>query len=714
MKKIIALLTFFLIIYAGPAVVHPAQARKTAEVGDYLVYLPLLSKPIPPTWLGPDGGKIVSMAIDPIHPDTLYAGTWGAGVFKTTNGGGQWYPVNTGLDYAYIWSLAVNPLQPDIIYAGTDRGKLYKSTNGGASWFLSSNGIQDKAIVYDIVIDPVNPNRVYISTRGISNNGGPPWNGVVYLSSDGGVNWQVSLKNVPGPWQQDWAYSLAIHPTSPNIIFAATHEYGIYRSDDYGYNWYSVNGGLVDFSTRDLVIDPRYSPFTAYAGFWHADGAEINPSNVLKSTDGGFNWLPTNTSIRGVKVYRMSIDRNRADTLYLATQSSQGILKSANGGGEWLPSGLQGLITWDILINPQNSQILYSGTDADGMYRSSDAGASWSHAQKGLTNISATSLVTLPGNENTLYASTLGKGVYKTSDYGDIWNAYNVGLVDLSIFILVQHPTNPDLVYALTNASGLFSTDISLSNGWTASNAGLPITTAPVSAFEETHPFAQAPIPDEEVLGAIVNPEMNIASTAYQPLLCMSFAPSNPNTVYLGTASAGIYKSSNGASSWTYTGLTGKSIWSIAVDPTNANKVYAAINVPGGVKVSQDGGGSWQDLPVGTLEVYALAFSSSTPPSLYAGTSQGLYQWVSGSGWIYRGLADRKVTALTARSTSPQVVYVGTDKGAYTYDEATGIWVNGPTELAGLTIKAINFDLNNRIKGYFSTNTQGILLAQIR
>jgi ligand-binding sensor domain-containing protein len=113
------------------------------------------------------------------------------------------------------------------------------------------------------------------------------------------------------------------------------------------------------------------------------------------------------------------------------------------------------------------------------------------------------------------------------------------------------------------------------------------------------------------------------------------------------------------------------------------------------------------------LEVYALAFSSSAPAGLYAGTSSGLFQWVNGTGWVNRGLTGIKVTALAARSISPNYLYVGTEQGTYTFVEGSSAWMNGPTELSNRTIQAINFDLNDPMKGYFSTNTQGILLAQI-
>ena len=713
MKKFITLIVFGLIIFIGHSFNHPVQAKTPAAVGDYVSHLPLVAKPIPPTWLGPDGGKIVSMALDPTHPDTVYAGTWGAGVFKTTNGGEMWYPINTGLNNSFIWSLAVNPLQSNVVYAGTDRDKLYKSVNGGASWFQSSNGIQEKAIVYDILIDPTNPDRVYVATRGISNNGNPPWNGIVYRSLDSGASWRAVLSDLPSLYQQDWAYGLAINPTSPKNIYAAMHETGIFHSDDYGISWYSANNGIPTEggdirSTRDILIDTSHSPFYAYAGFWHGNG-------VYKSTDGASTWISANNNIAGVKIYRMTLDPNHPNPIYLSTQNNPGvgIFKSTDGGNTWSQSGLPTLIIWDVLVNPQNSQVLYTGTDANGVYKSIDAGSSWFHAQRGLTNISTTGVVTLSGDPKTLYVGTMGKGVYKTTDYGATWNEYNLNLGDLSIRALVQHPTTRNLVYALSNASGLFSTNISLGNGWTAVNGGLPVTSSPVSAFEKPHPFAGAPFPDEDVSDSVLKPETKIASATYNPLLSISFAPSNPNIAYLGTSGAGVYKSTNGAAAWASAGLTGQSIWSLAVDPTDSDKVYAAVNEAGGVKVSQDGGSFWQDLSIGTLEVYALAFSSAAPASLYAGTSGGLYQWVEGTGWVNRGLAGVKVTALATRSISPNFLYVGTEQGAYTFVEGSGTWMNGPTELSNLTIQAINFDLNEPLKGYFSTNTQGILLAQI-
>ena len=68
---------------------------------------------------------------------TLYAGIYGtydSGVFKSTNGGGNWSPVNTGLTNTYVYDLAIDPAMPTTLYAGTWGGGVFKSTNGGANW----------------------------------------------------------------------------------------------------------------------------------------------------------------------------------------------------------------------------------------------------------------------------------------------------------------------------------------------------------------------------------------------------------------------------------------------------------------------------------------------------------------------------------------------------------------------------------------------------
>src|SRR5438874_32924 len=93
------------------------------------------------TSIGPQGGSIKALAIDPMTPATLYAGT-NAGVFKSTDGGGSWSAINTSLpSVKYVLALAIDPLTPATLYAGIDIYGVFKSTDGGGSWSAVNTGL---------------------------------------------------------------------------------------------------------------------------------------------------------------------------------------------------------------------------------------------------------------------------------------------------------------------------------------------------------------------------------------------------------------------------------------------------------------------------------------------------------------------------------------------------------------------------------------------
>src|SRR5437762_1254015 len=99
-------------------------------------------------------GTVNAIAIDPQTPTTLYAGTLGGGVFKSSNGGGSWTAINTGLTNLALRALAIDPQTPATVYAGTDGGNVFKSTNGGGNWTSIPTGAFG---VYALAIDPQTP-----------------------------------------------------------------------------------------------------------------------------------------------------------------------------------------------------------------------------------------------------------------------------------------------------------------------------------------------------------------------------------------------------------------------------------------------------------------------------------------------------------------------------------------------------------------------------
>ena len=114
--------------------------RKVLLIG--LLTLLLASQAIPVsagfnvwTSIGPEGGNVSALAIDPATPATLYAGTSG-GVFKSTDGGANWSAVNTGLTATNIQALAIDPATPTTLYAGTWGGGVFSIQQGGVKIYL--------------------------------------------------------------------------------------------------------------------------------------------------------------------------------------------------------------------------------------------------------------------------------------------------------------------------------------------------------------------------------------------------------------------------------------------------------------------------------------------------------------------------------------------------------------------------------------------------
>jgi photosystem II stability/assembly factor-like uncharacterized protein len=698
MKKFTAVLCASFIIFTVVVGGGHSLAVGLEGEGDYQVYLPLALYDETNAWIGPDGGTVVSVVFDPQNPDTVYAGTYGGGVFKSLNGGDTWQAANQGLGNRYVLSLAVDPQNPEVIYAGTYKGKMYKSVDGGSSWFYSSEGIQPEAIVYTIAIDPTNTDLIYIGTRGISNNGGAPWRGIVYRSNDGGATWVPRLENIAGPSEQDWVYSIVVHPNAPNNVYVASHEHGAYHSDSWGGEWKGINEGIKDGSGRAILVDPQSTdPAGLYMGVWHGAG-------VYKSVDGGDNWILFDNGVTGAKVYSMAVDPSQSTTLYLST-FNMGVMKTTNGGGEWFGSGLRGDGIFTVAVNPEGSQVLFSGTAGDGLYGSIDGGDNWEHSQQGLMASSVTSLLVSADDSDELYASIYGGGVWESVDRGETWNEENTGLVDKFVHGLSMQPAEPKVLYALTNSAGLFRRDFEMGAEWEPSSTGLPAPTGMQSMNDLFRAY-----PGWEVLDEQLPSGVRSISSDFVPLLTMMFAPSNANIAYIGTAGAGMYKSPDGGNSWWSAGLGDKTVVDLVVDSGNRNIVFAATSDGDRVWVTMDSGVNWGDTLLPDATPHALSLTPDYPRVLYAGTDDGVYQ-LKGSDWTVVGLSGREVLSIAAHPALPDLVFAGTDGGAYVSSDGGLTWGEGPEELSGVAIKAISFDPLEANRVYFSTQTHGALRA---
>ena len=109
------------------------------------------------------GSFVNALAIDPLTPSTLYAG--GYGVFKSTDAGGSWTPVNTGLNATTsVLALVIDPSSPSTVFAGTSAG-VFKTSDGGSKWSAVNAGLTNLK-VSALVINPANPSTIYAGTSG--------------------------------------------------------------------------------------------------------------------------------------------------------------------------------------------------------------------------------------------------------------------------------------------------------------------------------------------------------------------------------------------------------------------------------------------------------------------------------------------------------------------------------------------------------------------
>jgi len=465
-----------------------------------------------------------AIAVDPTTPSTLYAGisiatSLGAGVSKSTNSGGSWNAVNSGLSNNNVRALAINPIAPATLYAGTSGG-VFKSTDAGGSWTAVNSGLT-ATNVSAIAISPTTPSTLYAGT-----------NGGIFKSTDAGGSWNPASSdlNFGGG-----VLTLAINPTTPSTLYAGTFFAGVFKSTNAGGSWGAANSGLIATNVISLAVDPSGAN-TLYAG--------TRGSGVFKSTDAGESWITSSSGLIAPHVYTLAINPLTPTILYAGT--SGGLSKSTDAGGSWstVNSGLTATSVTALAINPTTPSTLYAGTNG-GIFKSTDAGVSWSATNSGLSNLTVHALIIDATAPTTLYAGTHG-GVFKSSDSGGSWSSVNIGLTNQIVFALIIDPTMPSTLYAGTPLSGSYpghsgvfkSTDAG--GSWSAVNSGLGSTN----------------------------------------LLALGIDGETPSTLYAGTYDAGVFKSTDAGGSWTAvnTGLATLSVNVLAIDPITPSRVYAGTS----------------------------------------------------------------------------------------------------------------------------------------
>ncbi len=402
--------------------------------------------------LGPDGGWVNVLVLNPETPSTLYAGTIRGGVFKSTDAGASWTAMNSGIPLnqsaLQIQEMAIDPVTPEILYIGTGGTGVFKSTDGAHSWAAARQGLTDN-VIEALAVDPSNPSTLYAGTGGRG----------VFKSSDAANSWTMVLDG--GGLGR--ANALAVAPSNSSIVYLGAGFNSLYKSTDAGDTWNLFNTGLDDASVfNEITVHPT-NPDIVYAAtdnglFKTTNGGDswsvlntpvsvvesvvLDPSNsatvyatsdaVIKSTDSGDSWIEQDDDLFAqVQVHSIAIDPDDPLTLYAGGNGFEGLFKSSNGGTDWVVSnpGIRNLQINSIAFDSQDPSIIYTGAGRGGVYKSTDGGQTWESKQdsnlSGFTQIR--DILVDPVNPLNVYVGTeFAGGIFWSNDGAETWNAANV------------------------------------------------------------------------------------------------------------------------------------------------------------------------------------------------------------------------------------------------------------------------------------------------
>ena len=344
-------------------------------------------------WLGPGtmSGRITAIVGVNADSKTLYVGSAGGGVWKSTNAGASFKPIFDKYCMS-IGAIAVDQSDPSTVFVGTGESNmrntvsigdgLYKSTDAGDNWVKV--GLDSTEHIAKIIIDPKNSKNIYVAAPG------PLWSDSkhrgLYKSTDGGETWnKVFYIN-----DKTGCADVAVDPNDPNTVYVTMWEFrrfpyafnsggmssGMYKSTDGGKTWKELKNGLPakPFGRIALTLAPS-APQNMIAI------VEAKETGLYISSDGGETWKSQSATMNVVsRPFYFSclvIDPKDPKRVY---RPGFGFSYSDDGGysfsdasydGGWVHSDHHAL--W---INPNYTNQMYLGTDG-GVYISLDRGATW-------------------------------------------------------------------------------------------------------------------------------------------------------------------------------------------------------------------------------------------------------------------------------------------------------------------------------------------------
>ena len=295
------------------------------------------------------------LAADPLTPSTVFAGTQGRGVWRSTDGGMTWQPA--GLDGHIVKSLAVSRVDPGTIYAGVKPAMIHVSHDGGETWAELNAFRRIRA-----------------------------W-------------WWFSPAEAPF---RAYVQAIALSPSDPNVIVAGIEAGAVVRSADRGRTWTGHRPGA--------MRDCHSLAFHATNGKWaYQGGAWFRHGPGAYSRDGGVTWTSDRDGADRAYGWAVAADCARPEVWYVSaapgirahgTRADAAIYRSAGGAG-WqrlgggLPDPLHGM-PYALLTDSATSGVVWAGLSSGDIWMSDDFGDSWTKIPIQLPGIHSMVLTTIP------------------------------------------------------------------------------------------------------------------------------------------------------------------------------------------------------------------------------------------------------------------------------------------------------------------------------
>jgi photosystem II stability/assembly factor-like uncharacterized protein len=599
--------------------------------------------------LGPFGGDVRSIAVDPQRPDHLLLGTADGQIFTSSNWGETWERLTPGIGRRELVldSLVFDPKDPQRIWVGgwelkSDRGGLYLSMDAGQTWQKQDLGIYESSI-RAVAVSPQDPQTVAV---GITEG--------VLLTRDGGRTWNRINR---GYRSLHDVHSLAFDPQDPELLYVGTWRLA-WRTPDLGRTWVPVHDGMFwDSDLFSLQIDP-VDPQVIFAGAC---------SGIYRSLNRGDKWLRLRNGLPGeakrTRVVRIDLTDRRV--IYAGT--TEGLYRSEDHGDSWRVL-VPDVVVNALVIDPRDSHRLILGTDDAGVLRSFDGGRSFEPANTGFTQRQISAVAGRPGSATEFFAAVALDaaygGFFASRDRGRSWQTYNDGLGEAAALIRSILPSRQSSTVYLGTSRGVFR-GVPFQKAWqkVPGTEKLTVNALEFGSPEEKHVLLacreglfrlgsdgrvvriKIPVYDREVFTIAressrlyIGTEMGVFRSDNggeqwmikgngMPYLTVTALAAAGDRVFAGTRS-GVFWSDDNAEHWKPAhGVFPIEISAIQMG-TNGD-VYAADPLVGYLFASTDGGHSWNALHVGPSLSRISTLGLTDGGTLLAGTvSEGVFSIV--------------------------------------------------------------------------------------